>query len=66
MVDSKKNWVFQPSPKAEQLLPKFHKLVLGWVGSIDPKGIYLLNLYGCQAVRRKLNLLQKTQKMRRK
>ena len=39
MADSK-NWVFQPPPKAEQFWPKFHKLFLGWVGSIDAKGIH--------------------------
>ena len=26
---TQKNWVFQPPPKAEQLSPKFHRLVLG-------------------------------------
>ena len=37
---TQKNWVFQPPPKAEQFSPKFHKLVFGWVGSIDTKGIH--------------------------
>ena len=37
---TQKNWVFQPPPKAEQLSPKFHKLVLGWVGLIDAKDIH--------------------------
>ena len=32
-------WVHQ-KPKAEQLLPKFYKLILGWVESIDAKGIH--------------------------
>ena len=36
---TQKNWVFQPPPKAEQFLPKFHGLVLGLVGLIDAKGI---------------------------
>jgi hypothetical protein len=36
---TQKNWVFQPPPKTEQFSRKFHKLVLGWVGSIDGKGI---------------------------
>ena len=58
MADSK-NWVFQPPSKVEQLSPNFHKLILGWLELIDAKGIYLLNPYGCQAVRQKLNLLQK-------
>ena len=40
MADSK-NWVFQPPPKAEQLPPKFHGLVLGLVGLIEAKGIGL-------------------------
>ena len=31
----KKNWGFQPPPKAEQFPPKFHGLVLGLVGLID-------------------------------
>ena len=31
--------LFQPLPKAEQFSPKFHKLVLGCVGSINEKGI---------------------------
>ena len=39
MADSK-NWVFQPPPKAEQFSPKFHKSILGWVGSIDANGIH--------------------------
>ena len=36
---TQKNWVFQPPPKAEQLSPKFHRLVLGLVELIDAKGI---------------------------
>ena len=36
---TQKNWVCQLPPKAEQLLPKFHRLVLGLVGLIDAKGI---------------------------
>ena len=35
----KKTWVFQPPPKAEQFSPKFHRLVLGFIGLIDAKGI---------------------------
>jgi hypothetical protein len=31
---------------------KFQGLILGWVGLLDAKGIDLINLYGCQAVRR--------------
>ena len=38
---TQKNWVFQPPPKAEQLPPKFHGLVLGLVELIDAKGIGL-------------------------
>ena len=38
MADSKK-LSFLTSPKAEQVLPKFHGLVLGLVGLIDVKGI---------------------------
>ena len=38
MADSK-IWVFQLPPKAEQLSPKFYRLVLGLVGLIDVKGI---------------------------
>ena len=38
MADSKK-LSFQPPPKAVQLLPKFHGLVLGLVEFIDAKGI---------------------------
>jgi hypothetical protein len=34
MADSKKP-SFSTSPKAEQFLPKFHRLVLGIVGLID-------------------------------
>ena len=30
----------KPPPKAEQFSPKYHKLVLGWEGSIDIKGIH--------------------------
>ena len=30
---------WKPPPKAEQFLPKFHRLVLGWVELIDAKGI---------------------------
>ena len=30
---------FQPLPKAEQFSSKFHKLVLGWVESIEAKDI---------------------------
>ena len=52
---TQKNWVFQPPPKAEQLSPNFHKLMR--------RASILLNLYGRQAVRRKLNLLQKPLKM---
>jgi hypothetical protein len=37
MADS--NSVFQPPPKAEQFLLKFHGLVLGIEGLIDTKGI---------------------------
>ena len=37
MADSKKTRVFQPPPKAEQFLPKFHRLVLGLEGLIDVK-----------------------------
>ena len=40
IADSKK-LSFSTSPKAEQFLPKFHGLVLGLVGLIDAKGIYL-------------------------
>ena len=40
MTDSKK-LSFSTSPKAKQLLPKFHGLVLGLVGLIDAKGIDL-------------------------
>ena len=36
---TQKNWVFQLPPKAEQLSPKFYRLVLGLVGLIDAKGI---------------------------
>ena len=36
---TQKNLVFQPPPKAEQLPPKFHGLVLGLVGLIDAKSI---------------------------
>ena len=36
---TQKNRVFQLPPKAEQLSPKFHGLVLGLVGLIDAKGI---------------------------
>ena len=36
---TQKNWVFQPPPKAEQLSPKFHRLVLGLVGLNDAKSI---------------------------
>ena len=39
MADSKK-LSFQPPPKAEQLSPKFHELVLGWVESIDANDIH--------------------------
>ena len=49
MADSKK-WVFQPPPEAGQFLPKFHKLVPRWVGSIDAKGIHFAQpiwLSGC-------------------
>ena len=35
----KKTEFFQLPPKAEQLLPKFHRLVLGLVELIDEKGI---------------------------
>ena len=35
----KKTDFFQPPPKAEQLLPKFHRLVLGLLELIDAKGI---------------------------
>ena len=38
MTNSKK-LSFSTSPKAEQFLPKFHGLVLGFVGLIDAKGI---------------------------
>ena len=38
MADSKK-LSFSTSPKAEQLSPKFHRLVLELVGLIDAKGI---------------------------
>ena len=38
MADSKK-LSFSTSPKAEQFPPKFHGLVLGFVGLIDAKGI---------------------------
>ena len=38
MVDSK-NLSFSTTPKAKQLPPKFHGLVLGLVGLIDAKGI---------------------------
>ena len=34
------NGQLKPPPKAEQFSPNFHKLVLGWVGSIDAKGIH--------------------------
>ena len=40
MADSKKKPSFQPPPKAEQLSPKFYKLIIGWVGLIDVKGIH--------------------------
>ena len=33
---------FNHKPKAEQLLPKFYKLILDWVGSIDTKGIHFV------------------------
>ena len=36
---TQKNRVFQLPPKAEQLSPKFHELVLGLVELIDEKGI---------------------------
>ena len=36
---TQKKRVFQPPPKAEQFLPKFHGLVLRLVGLIDAKGI---------------------------
>ena len=39
MADSKKT-SFQPPPKTEQLSPKFYKLIIGWVGLIDVKGIH--------------------------
>ena len=35
----KENEFFQLPQKAEQLLPKFHRLVLGLLGLIDAKGI---------------------------
>ena len=38
-LPTRKNRVFQLPPKAEQLSPKFHGLVLGLVGLIDAKGI---------------------------
>ena len=38
-MKQKKNRVFQPPQKAEQLPQKFHGLVLGLVGLIDAKGI---------------------------
>ena len=38
MADSK-NWTFQLPPKAEQLPPKFFRLVLGLAGLIDAMGI---------------------------
>ena len=47
---TQKNWVFQLPPKAEQLSPKFHRLVLGLVGLIDAKGINVTQpiwLSGC-------------------
>ena len=37
MADSKK-LSFSTTPKAEQLSPNFHRLVLGLVGLIDAKG----------------------------
>ena len=40
LADSKK-LSFSTSPKAEQIPPKFHGLVLGLVGLIDAKGIDL-------------------------
>ena len=46
----KKNWVFQPPPKAEQSPPKFHGLVPGLVGLIDAKGSHVAQpiwLWGC-------------------
>ena len=51
------DWKKLSVSKAEQFSPKFQKLVLGWLESIDAKGIFLLNLYGCQTVQCKLNLL---------
>ena len=47
---TQKNLSFQPPPKAEQFLLKFHKLVLGRVGSIDAKDIHFAQtiwLSGC-------------------
>ena len=57
---TQKNWVFQLPPKAEQLLPKFHRLVLGLVELIDTKGINVTQpiwLSGCpmQAPKRAKN-----------
>ena len=50
---TQKSRVFQLPPKAEQLLPKFYRLVLGLVGLIDAKGINMTQVYGRQAVQRK-------------
>ena len=40
-MDDSKKLSFSTSPKAEQFLPKFHGLVLGYVELIDAKGIDL-------------------------
>ena len=59
----KKTEFFNHNQKLSNCGQIFYKLILGWVELIDAKVIYLLNLYGRQAVWRKLNLLQKPIKM---
>ena len=43
-MDDSKKLSFSATPKAEQLSPKFHRLVLGLVGLIDVKGINVTQL----------------------
>ena len=50
---TQKKLVFQLPPKAGQLSPKFHRMVLGLVGLIDVKGNNV-TLYGRQAVKKGL------------
>ena len=44
IADSKKLSFSTVLPKAEKLLPKFHRLVLGLAGLIDAKGISVTQL----------------------